>query len=166
MRRLLPLLILWACSDSPTAPTAAPPPDPLRQSADDQAIQRRLTGRVAWLDDGPARVTWAFPDSLHYRLEARTAAQGLVQWEQGDWWIGRGEADRLALVIDRREGAILQRDLSWWPTSAYRFPVPLLLLGRSLDDPGLQIRLGTGGGAYTYRLAPLDSLEAIKDVKP
>ena len=105
-------------------------------------------------------MVWAFRDT-GYRLEAQTPTEGLVQWEDGEWWVGRDELGQLVLLLDRQAGATKQQDGSWRATTNYRYPMPLLLMGRSIADPDLQIRFGAGRASYVYRLAPLDSLEAL-----
>ena len=67
-------------------------------------------------------------------------------------------------MLDTTEGAQLLRTntgLEWryYPPSPHR--IPFVLLGSALADPSLRLEM-YAGRHYVYRLAPADSLEAVK----
>ena len=132
--------------------------DPLRQTAAEAAIQKRLENTAAFLITGNTTVVWKFMNGGEYRFDATNVPMGLVQWEDGDWWITHDEAGEPSLAIYRKNGAYLAKDKSWVPLGSYPVLMPFLMIGRSISDNDLSIRLGTGSGLFTYRVVPLDSL--------
>ena len=142
-----------------------PPPDPLAPSERSRQIQSRLTGYVAYLYAGPTIVWWVWETD---RYEFGQTASGLLTiWEQGAWWVQQ-LSGRDYLVLDRQKGGQLLRTdagSQWRYYEPSRHLIPFVLLGSSLDAADLQIQMDVGR-PYTYRLAPLDSLEAIKAHTP
>lgn len=137
------------------------PDDPLAPSLRSLAIQSRLAGQVAYLFSGPTVVWWVWK-TAGYEFGQQVDGQ-LIIWEQGDWWVQQ-ISNRDFMVLEVKDGAQLvmtDAGKTWRYYTPTVHRIPLVLLGTSLQDPDLQVEMDVGR-IYTYRLAPLDSLEAIK----
>ena len=139
-------LVLAACSGDRVA-------DPLSRSAEEHAIQDRITDTAFVPDDG-FPVSWQFAGSA-YRFEQLSDRGDTLGWEAGQWWIGRDIRERLSIVASRHEGRWRQRDGEMEDYPPYTRPFPIVILGRSLSDPDLWIRMGAGEREVTFRVIPL-----------
>ena len=153
--------LLLGC-DNRVAPVA---PDLLAPTERALQIQQRLTNTIIYLYAGHNTIWWVWhPDD--YELGQMDDGQ-LIVWEKGKWWIQQ-IAGGDYFVLERRQGAFLRRTemgYVWEPYGPVTHRIGFTLLGTSLQDPDLQIEMNLGSRTFTYRFAPIDSLEAIKNQK-
>ena len=151
------LLIGCGGHSAPSAPAA----DLLAPSERSIQIQQRLANAITYLYSGSTVVWWEWREE-GYAFGQQAEGQ-LVVWEKGAWWV-QDISGYDFLVMDRKEGGQLVQTAAgpqwrFYPPGVRR--IPIALLGTSLAAPDLVLEMDIGR-IYTYRFAPLDSLEAIK----